>query len=1333
MSILGQQFSSPADWQAFERLCFALYGRIWGDPNAQMNGRSGQKQAGVDIYGHDREDRHTGVQCKGKNGGYGSKLTKQELRKEVQNAKGFKPPLDVFILATTAPNDVTLQTIAREITKEHRKQGLFEVHVTGWDTLQQRVVEFPEIARTHYAAVGYAAVLEEVQTGHGATMAALAAMEAKLIARLPTQSADAAPTGDQADEPLRARIKDAAELSNDGQSRAAIVVLQRIQSEEWEAASPRNRYRLLNALGFAFVGLEETSKGTALLRQAYDADPGKPWSLAALSFAEIFDGHPERGFDHACQALEADPTLEPAAVALLHAAPTTMAYEDVRRLVPDALLSNTQVLLGLSAAAHKRGEVEEALLKAEAAHAADPEDWRTRSTLAHELIAPILAREAIGLTRLLDEASKARFDRGLGLLRQAWEAIADGEAGARFPEIAVNLSSALEVAGDEAGSEAAVDAGLRGRPDYSPLLRRKAIILAARGDWAGSKPLLDRAPKAELEPEDRLLAARAMLELGDPTGARSAVEELLAVGVVDQIEGGAVALRLEIDVALGGGAEAVHAAWDAQPDSMVIRIAVLETAKCEEGLRSRLLADLDRIVPTLTDERDQAVAAVALRAVGEPGRAADLLRPLTPTDRDTPLVQERLKALLGADRRKEAREFFEELAPAVRTLTPYVDFGVRIYDRVGNLPKAREIVLDHLSRHPDDLRARLVWAGLSERMRDVGEIRTWLEGVSPAVQGSPHELMTLAHAIDRMLADGKAIEIGYRALRAGYDDPAMHLGYSFGLFLLGQASRSRGPGPTVVGPDTAVVLARTEGEGGFARIIETGPEPNLGRDEIASTDPLAKRLIGLPVGAEITLPDLIAGDVRYRVTEIKDKYLYAHFAALNGFHSRFPGNTAFASMTIDEAAPNPFEDMFRITREKGERGLDLEARYREGSLPLAIVAKASGSSLFDVWDDLSGRQGLPILCAAGLEGERDAVIRALGTARTCVMDPLSVYIAATLGISDALEASFPALAVTQSTIDLLANALDERLRDTGSDRRGTFGWNGSHYFMVEPTVQQLRARAARTEAALAFARRCRVVPAEGDAPLPAGAEQLMGLLSRAHQDSILAASNDNHILLCEDGPLRYFIESVVTVRATWIQPMLELGVADGRIDRSRYSDAVGRLVDAGHHFTSFGITELHRELKAHNWVPIGRVPEYFHLLAMPAKSRERANNLVALLLMVAHRATNGDHRFRAILWGLLNAFRQAQPGSLTDRCNEWLERRAALMESLSRKRPRRRLLEETYLHGHDGGFGPLTGPQQMHLQHLARLMEEFFRHCPNSPDATGKPCAKREVGTSDPS
>ena len=44
------QLPPPANWQDFEDLCHRLWSSIWGT-NPQKNGRQGQPQCGVDIYG----------------------------------------------------------------------------------------------------------------------------------------------------------------------------------------------------------------------------------------------------------------------------------------------------------------------------------------------------------------------------------------------------------------------------------------------------------------------------------------------------------------------------------------------------------------------------------------------------------------------------------------------------------------------------------------------------------------------------------------------------------------------------------------------------------------------------------------------------------------------------------------------------------------------------------------------------------------------------------------------------------------------------------------------------------------------------------------------------------------------------------------------------------------------------------------------------------------------------------------------------------------------------------------------------------------------------------
>ena len=45
------QLPPPAIWQDFEKLCHVLWREIWNDPATQKNGRSGQPQHGVDVFG----------------------------------------------------------------------------------------------------------------------------------------------------------------------------------------------------------------------------------------------------------------------------------------------------------------------------------------------------------------------------------------------------------------------------------------------------------------------------------------------------------------------------------------------------------------------------------------------------------------------------------------------------------------------------------------------------------------------------------------------------------------------------------------------------------------------------------------------------------------------------------------------------------------------------------------------------------------------------------------------------------------------------------------------------------------------------------------------------------------------------------------------------------------------------------------------------------------------------------------------------------------------------------------------------------------------------------
>src|SRR5262249_21377951 len=143
-SFSATSIPKPKDWQDFERKARVLFECILDDPQTQTHGRGGQEQSGVDIFG--RRGGGTGllvgVQCKGKDGGYGRRVTENELRREVERARKFNPPLEEFILITTAPDDREIQEKARLLELEVRKQGWpLSIAVWGWNALEQRISE----------------------------------------------------------------------------------------------------------------------------------------------------------------------------------------------------------------------------------------------------------------------------------------------------------------------------------------------------------------------------------------------------------------------------------------------------------------------------------------------------------------------------------------------------------------------------------------------------------------------------------------------------------------------------------------------------------------------------------------------------------------------------------------------------------------------------------------------------------------------------------------------------------------------------------------------------------------------------------------------------------------------------------------------------------------------------------------------------------------------------------------------------------------------------------------------------------------------------------------
>lgn len=142
----------PKNWQDFESICHRLWKDIWIDSNAKKNGRQGQAQMGVDIYGRPiNSKKYHGIQCKDKDGRLGSHLTKSELESESNKARNFKPLLESFTMATTSSRDQNIQEFYRKLNEQNKFQ--FDVNVWFWDDIESEIEYRPSILQHFYPSL----------------------------------------------------------------------------------------------------------------------------------------------------------------------------------------------------------------------------------------------------------------------------------------------------------------------------------------------------------------------------------------------------------------------------------------------------------------------------------------------------------------------------------------------------------------------------------------------------------------------------------------------------------------------------------------------------------------------------------------------------------------------------------------------------------------------------------------------------------------------------------------------------------------------------------------------------------------------------------------------------------------------------------------------------------------------------------------------------------------------------------------------------------------------------------------------------------------------------
>jgi tetratricopeptide (TPR) repeat protein len=1171
MSLLAAtQIPKPGDDQAFERASVVLWRGLLADRSIQRNGRRGQRQNGVDLFGiRDGDaDWHVGIQCKLKSEGH--VLSEAEIRGEVTKALTFKPALKEYYVTTTAPDDVVMQELAREITKELAADGrVMRVFVWGWNTLEERISEdaaarrafdptytlFSEeiLAEARLISAGQSEMRHEVVAGFSRVEAMIAAVNGLL----------ASPPGDSTVEvnaieaQLDARIDEYRELNNSGQTRTAMPLLERLLERIGASASGRILFRIKANIGHCLLALGKDDEAAAMLLASYDHAPGEPKAIANKALGLLLRGDWQELLPFGKSQLEIDPSNAWLAGFLVQAARFDMSATDPLGLVPEQLHRTAPVQIGLVDFVRRRGKPGEWWGPARQLLAEHPSEPNAVQFAAEADLDEILTSRRFQCMRVFSSAERQRLEAATATLTSQWDRqrVTDGPLRPEDAALCGNVVVGLAALGEFSRALDIARQGLALAPHDTELLIRAAAVAVEAHDDKLAGELLPKLPatadsvvlklgfhaaRADWPEVVRIFEEDALLIPSAEKPIISATAKLAAIkiGVVDPDDRRRQIVAVADEAASDARASIVVADFARREQMEDIADAAFETA----------LKHIDND----SHAADRLMVAHHANRRRDPAIVVDLLDGWVAEDHDSDELRMLAAALVNdSPIRQRALSFFGRLAKKVRELPYFLHAEGLLHFNRGALPEA-EIALRKAVAARPHLDNFLALFSVLHRLDRGDDVKAFLNDIDLAtVEGTPGQKMLMAQMMRKAGQGPKALQYAYTVLQSARNDQKAVLRY-FGLIMI-DPEESLIPSAETVGVDTWVRLENDRHEG-HAFLIEEGA--NRPADDVVSpSHPIAAAAHGLRVGDEFEIPVGLGGTRRWRIAEIKHKYLYALHDVMENFENRFPDAKGFYKITMQDGDVQPALEQVRRAAESSRKLADL---YLKNNCPISFIVANGGRDTIRLFEYIRFLD-FDIRVCLGTEAERLAARDLLAVHRRAgaVLDAYAAWTVSTMDAFDVLQSVLGALITPHTVIDEIKNLRDEQEMTT--ERSMTMTWHNGEYIRQEHTAEDIAARRDYIIEQLArIETSCSVRPVVA----PDEPTDVAVLINQSFGSHVLDAANlagTAHLLVSEDMYYRRHAGAACAAKGVWLQAIFSFAHESGLIDDRRYVNLLIKL------------------------------------------------------------------------------------------------------------------------------------------------------------------------------
>jgi cellulose synthase operon protein C len=1190
--VAATQIPKPRDEQAFERASVVLFKGLLNDPNVQTNGRRGQGQKGVDIFGFRNQDaaHPVGVQCKLK--GPDAVLTEREVRDEVEEALKFVPLLREYTIVTTAPDDAKLQRIARELTIEAADGGRqIAINVWGWQTLEQRINEHGPAMQAFDPSYGPFAKQQSAQIDKIFDQQSIVAAELGQVSQQITGIVTASnlPGGSTVvqnalEAALDAEIDQYRDVLNGGKSKTALGLYDALLSRIRNSASGRILFRVKANIGHCHLLLGDNVRAAHWLAEAFAHAPAEPKAIANKALSMLLLEKYREAYEYGLNELKIDPANQWLANYVVQAVTRCPDLDDPLSKIPEPLRELDDVQAAYVDFLRHRNRTPDwwtAARKASAAHPDHKMLWQHKAEADLDEVgqSPEFQRGS-----RLSPDTRAKIEGAAKILLARWDQRRLSESPAQPDGVVAccNLLAAYFALGETAAALAVAKQAILLVPDDKNLLERAAIAALEAHDYGLTETLLPKLTES----------SNATLVRFQFYAHTNNWPKLIEVAKQSEL----VLEHERVPMTTMGRLAALMSAGGKRQDQHDELKRILEAAN--GNVRAYVLVSefatrlghqdvgdeaYNRALTTVEKEAHLFGRQMLARLASRRGDWRAVVR-LLDGHIDTYADSDELSLLATAfvnenPTRRRALSFFKELDPSIRNQPHYaIAYGL-LESKRGDLAAAEKALEEVLSTDPKNLTAlRNLFAVYlrQERSDRVQLIQARIRDLDlKTLEGSAQDKLALTHIL-RDVGEGKrALEWAYEIVQSNRNDPDLALGY-FGL-IIAHGDAIEIPKTTEVAVDAWVKLKNNLGEQQNV-LIENGPDrPADGF--YSPSHPFIAPALGLKVGESFTHARQFGKPETWTILEIKHKYLHALHDIMDTFNVRFPEAKGLHRVTTEGEDISPILDEVKTHSERSRAIADL---YLEKKIPLAFIAAMTHTEVIKFASGIT-QFGREITTCYGNEAERSAAesLVVSHANKGAVLDCYAAWTAEAIGILPALQKLFGTLFVPRSAIDELSAIQHEFGGAPG--RMMTMEYHDGQYFREEMTAMQVDARGkAFAERRRTIEQYCEIVPVD----VPDGASDLAcGLIEQSGShvlDAAFLAFEKDTLLLCEDLYFRQIALQACRAKGTYLQAAVTVAAAKGIIDSPALANATVGLASLRHAHVALSPATLFEVAKQDN-------------------------------------------------------------------------------------------------------------------------------------------------------